>query len=93
MRRLDRVESKDQLQLVEKEIQQECLYVDFSQVLADKEAFITLGKRPSKNLSYSSSEEEVPAKRVKTSEASEIKKANVAEDESSSSSENDEGDS
>jgi len=58
MRRLDRIESKDQLQLVEKEIQQECQYVDFSQVLADKEAFITLGKRPSKNLSYSSSEEE-----------------------------------
>ena len=30
MRRLDRIDSKDQLQLVEKEIQQECQYVDFS---------------------------------------------------------------
>ena len=47
LRKLNKAESKEELNELEKEITQECPLINFSQVFSDKEAFITLGKRVS----------------------------------------------
>ena len=47
VRKIKKVQSKEELDALQEEISKECPLIDFSQSLTDKDAYLILGKRPS----------------------------------------------
>ena len=93
LRKLNKAETKEQLNELEREIAQECPLINYSQVFSDKDAFISLGKRTAAQQVQQAEEEEkaLPSKRQKVESVVELAESSVQEgEESSSSSDNEE---
>jgi hypothetical protein len=45
LRKINRLENKDELEQITNDINRECPFIDFSQLLTDKDAEFILGKR------------------------------------------------
>ena len=75
--RINRAQSKEELQLLEQEINKESALIDFTQCIADKDAQILLGKR-SATTSRKSSDSATDAKKPSEDEVVKRRKLNTA---------------